>query len=180
MSMPSHAVSRSEKLCGVFLWILQRGHSCVARCLLFLVKEAIIECAWGKSFASDKNKGEMKRSNLQLEADAADRVCIALSRLVHAKSEADRQRANKWVLVWEIYYAKISGISFNSLQPKSASRNFDEQEGTKSAEADSSLLHRAAKRCQRFYRAFRWIVQREHPHATGSQLNFDFSVSATR
>jgi len=148
--------------------------------LLFLVKEAIIESVWGKSVASDKNKGEMKRSNLQLEAAAADRVCVALSRLVHAKSEADRQRANKWVLVWEIYYAKISGISFKTLQPKSASPNFDEQQSAKSAEADSSLLHRAAKRCQKFYRAFRWIVKREHPHATRSQLDFDFNVSATR
>jgi hypothetical protein len=52
----------------------------------------------------------MKRSNLQLEADSVGRVCVALSRLIRAKSEEEKQQAKKWVIAWEIYYAKISGI----------------------------------------------------------------------
>ena len=124
----------------------------------------------------------MRRSELQLEADSADRVCFALSRLANARSEAERQQANRWVLVWERYYTKMSGASSRT--------DYQSQLSTVSYSTDDSkikglrelarIVRRTKGRFREFFDVLHWIFRREQSMETRSQLPFDLSVSATR
>ncbi|MFZ4480906.1 MAG: hypothetical protein ACOYNZ_13555 [Rhodoferax sp.] len=125
----------------------------------------------------------MKRSKLQLEADSVNRVCIALSRLVHAKSEAERQMANRWVLAWEIHYAKICGIAFKTeyQRQSSTSLHYYRQESVKKVQTLASVLRRAEEGIKMSWRIMLWIFQRDKSPANRSQTDFPYlSVLATR
>lgn len=124
----------------------------------------------------------MKRSKRQLEADSANRVCIAISSLVHAKSDAERQQANRWVLAWEIYYAKICGIDLKTeYQRQSAtSQNYRRQESVKKVETLASRLHHAKERTTMSWRALLGIFQRDESPANRSQTDFYLCESVTR
>lgn len=123
----------------------------------------------------------MKRSRLQLEADSTDRVCTAISRLANARSESERQQANRWVLIWERYYAKVSGVSsktFNQKQVSTIAR-FDDQGNIKRMTL-AAPLRRVKQRLREFFSVLRWIFRREQSMETRSQLYLDISVSMTK